>query len=741
MKFGHQLEETLVSAWAEHYVDYKAMKKLIKQLLAEVPRKTPPEQAREFTTLLERQLDSVNAFYAYEEAGLMAKWRAVDLSRLNSLPSSDVRMCRAWLKNRILGSQTPPAEKTYSAAVLPLSLFCDVYDVAQRLRQYTAINFVAFVKGMKKFEKKTGHSVSSGFMPRLQRSKFFLSANLPVLITEMDFATKTLLPALGLSSHKYNQELPSCGLCGTPFGPAQRAVMLACGHQLCWDCMATSSAVSSADGEWACPHCKRPQFLTPLIHSAEAPLKDLVESLTRAADIIDASEVNAASQAQPQPHSYQQRPPPPPPPPRPHVTAMAIPNSPGTAPPGGVGFGDSAHQAVSGHNATHWPNHEAHDHHHDVGAGISWIPWSAEALDTTPMGVPTCHSQRGAPGMGAGTGLVRAPPPPPMPPGPPAGPPVSVISETKEQEYYGDLVALADQDVLPAWPLDLDDLDLLPTTMSEDGGSDDGLPGQRMEFHDVGAAHHRGVPAARAHRERWAVGGGGAAQAAAAAAMMPWSSGGGGGSAGGLHSPPHMTMPGMPPHSYALNGGSHPAGPIGNIFGGAPQQGDRAQTAVRQRAKAAPEKRRPPRARLDPEERKKRRMLAQREYRQRISRGTEMGLELKKLHEALQVEKQALIDMSRKIGMAMCWHVLQGKQLVQGSPAVVSPGSAADAAPASVPAADAGRQTRADGDATPMKIPDKDNRTATEGDTKIVKTPSQDTPVPTATAQLVNSSG
>ena len=135
------------------------------------------------------------------------------------------------------------------------------------------------------------------------------------------------------------------------------------------------------------------------------------------------------------------------------------------------------------------------------------------------------------------------------------------------------------------------------------------------------------------------------------------------------------------------------------------------------------------------------RMLAQREYRQRISRGTEMGLELKKLHEALQVEKQALIDMSRKIGMAMCWHVLQGKQLVQGSPAVVSPGSAADAAPASVPAADAGRQTRADGDATPMKLPDKDNRTATEGDTKIVKTPSQDTPVPTATAQLVNSSG
>ena len=171
-----------------------------------------------------------------------------------------------------------------SATEAQLSRFRAVHDDAQRLQQYVAINFIGFVKGMKKFEKKTGLSVAHLFMPRLQRAKFFNSPKLANLLHDLDYHAKLLLCRLGFVQHVHllssgaglshteskisaldeaKHSLRRCDLCAEE---SVQPVALPCTHGLCWPCAASASAVASSDGEWACPVCMRPQLLNPEVY-------------------------------------------------------------------------------------------------------------------------------------------------------------------------------------------------------------------------------------------------------------------------------------------------------------------------------------------------------------------------------------------------------------------------------------------------------------------------------------------
>eukprot|EP00329_Picozoa_sp_Boothbay-MS584-11_P001956 21168_5 len=246
MKFGKRLSSTLVQGWQSHYVDYGAIKALIKQLTAPGSGHDPASQIQGFSQLLNHQLATVNAFFQCEEAGIIAKWRSIDLTGLRSLSSSQVQAAREWLGVRIGTHGRPVPHSTamhasqLGAAGLQLQLFCDVYDVAQQLRQYTAINFVAFIKGMKKFEKQTKRTISTAFMPRLQRSKFFVSTNLAVLLTEMDNAARDLLETVGLCRSGVDTKETCCHNPECQAKIDRVAVVLSCAHRLCWQCTALS---------------------------------------------------------------------------------------------------------------------------------------------------------------------------------------------------------------------------------------------------------------------------------------------------------------------------------------------------------------------------------------------------------------------------------------------------------------------------------------------------------------------
>jgi SPX domain protein involved in polyphosphate accumulation len=79
MKFGKQLQASLVPGWAPHYVDYKAMKQLLKgapHTGRQAGRETDEPTARlhAFVTLLISQLERVNGFFGLMESRVCAQW-------------------------------------------------------------------------------------------------------------------------------------------------------------------------------------------------------------------------------------------------------------------------------------------------------------------------------------------------------------------------------------------------------------------------------------------------------------------------------------------------------------------------------------------------------------------------------------------------------------------------------------------------------------------------------------------
>ena len=197
----------------------------------------------------------------------MAKWKTIDMANIQAPTDQDKATMVQWLRQRLRVS-TGSDQEGGSEMVAPagrmsaklkaskhqLSLFCTVYNAAQKLSQYVAINYVAFVKGMKKFEKRTALSVGHIFMPRLQRANFFNSPSLAILLAEVDFSAKDLLLRLGVGGAETDiLEEFRCCLCHELM---RQPIVLSCSHRFCWQCTAQASAVASTEGEWCCPTCR-----------------------------------------------------------------------------------------------------------------------------------------------------------------------------------------------------------------------------------------------------------------------------------------------------------------------------------------------------------------------------------------------------------------------------------------------------------------------------------------------------
>eukprot|EP01045_Picozoa_sp_COSAG04_P050922 COSAG04_NODE_20889_length_384_cov_0.768421_1_plen_106_part_01 len=101
MKFGKRLRSTLVQGWEAHYVDYTAIKGLIKVLTAPGLGHNSASQTQQFVQLLNQQLTAVNAFFQCEEAGIQAKWRSIDMAMIQSIPEGQMQAAREWLQMRL----------------------------------------------------------------------------------------------------------------------------------------------------------------------------------------------------------------------------------------------------------------------------------------------------------------------------------------------------------------------------------------------------------------------------------------------------------------------------------------------------------------------------------------------------------------------------------------------------------------------------------------------------------------
>lgn len=143
MKFGKYLasRQLELPEYSGHFIDYKALKKLIKHLAISNEQKTLKENKASFFFRVERELEKVNSFYLEKQANL-----AITLDLL------------IMKKNTILYSSKNNIDSNPKNSITYLNLYQNFKKVHQdllRLQQFIELNETGFSKVVKKWDKRS----------------------------------------------------------------------------------------------------------------------------------------------------------------------------------------------------------------------------------------------------------------------------------------------------------------------------------------------------------------------------------------------------------------------------------------------------------------------------------------------------------------------------------------------------------------------------------------------------------
>ncbi|KAI5863433.1 SPX domain-containing protein [Durotheca rogersii] len=193
MKFGKQIQKRQleVPEYAASFVNYKALKKLIKKLSATPtlsaqndPHFTPsPVDAQvalqankaKFFFQLERELEKVNAFYLQKEAELKIRLRTL------------------LDKKRVLRSRQGVSRRSAKFATLQEG-FQQFANDLNKLQQFVEINGTAFSKILKKWDKTSKSKTKELYLSRAVEVQPFFNAT---VISELSDQATTSLQELG----------------------------------------------------------------------------------------------------------------------------------------------------------------------------------------------------------------------------------------------------------------------------------------------------------------------------------------------------------------------------------------------------------------------------------------------------------------------------------------------------------------------------------------------------------------
>lgn len=192
MKFGKTLLDSSFPAWADQYFDYKSAKKLIKRILY-------AESGKVKTGLV---IGSV-----LEEKQLFRKFLMDELVKIDGFVKSKETECVDHFQKRLLKDarmllNSPPNHP--SAPDVFVSLY-DFIEELKRLQQYGQLNYTAFIKILKKYDKYTKSSLKGEFMPEVARHHFYTTSQFPQLLSDSQMVVAQLLekyPLLNPSTAK-----------------------------------------------------------------------------------------------------------------------------------------------------------------------------------------------------------------------------------------------------------------------------------------------------------------------------------------------------------------------------------------------------------------------------------------------------------------------------------------------------------------------------------------------------------
>lgn len=156
--------------YSGHFIDYKALKKLIKQLGMstegydyESPatpvqiQQTLKENKASFFFRVERELDKVNSFYLEKQANLAINLDLLVMKK-NDLLTKSYQLAQGL---------TDPSTLNFKNSILYLNLYQNFKKIHQdllRLQQFIELNEVGFLKVMKKWDKRSKSHTKESFL-------------------------------------------------------------------------------------------------------------------------------------------------------------------------------------------------------------------------------------------------------------------------------------------------------------------------------------------------------------------------------------------------------------------------------------------------------------------------------------------------------------------------------------------------------------------------------------------------
>ncbi|KAJ1956830.1 phosphate system positive regulatory protein pho81, partial [Dispira parvispora] len=145
MKFGKYIQNHRLAEWSSHYMDYKALKKIINSLGTSQQRFQFTKTA--FFYQLERELEKVNEFYMQKESDLKQRLRTL------------LEKKKVWLLR--------PPNQVYRTSYIALKeAFTEFQHDLDKLQQFVEINGTGFRKILKKWDKRSKSTTKELYLSR-----------------------------------------------------------------------------------------------------------------------------------------------------------------------------------------------------------------------------------------------------------------------------------------------------------------------------------------------------------------------------------------------------------------------------------------------------------------------------------------------------------------------------------------------------------------------------------------------
>lgn len=238
MKFGKLIRRQAIQEdpFCNAYVDYKLLKNFIKRLLR-LRAQQDPAAASEFCAAVTREADKVDNLYVSQ----------IELAK------KDLASITEAIKAKLA-----TGEHVSSPLIKSLNSVCKRLD---NTRAFVIVNYLAFMKILKKFDKKCSTSIQEACLEAIQHRPFYCSMGLAELLTQAELLMSTI-------AGKPSTEDFHCPVC---LNVLANPVVLTCAHRFCWHCLARASVHSQS-----CPLCRKEQSLDPRHYQIDSNLQNFL---------------------------------------------------------------------------------------------------------------------------------------------------------------------------------------------------------------------------------------------------------------------------------------------------------------------------------------------------------------------------------------------------------------------------------------------------------------------------------